>query len=141
MAGPARRSREEMHEMSTPSQEYPPPKQTQDYPGRTSEMDPRPRDEMRSAIINTASMNGLRGNKSLIDYSATKGAILALTYSLAQAFVDRGIRVNSVAPGPVWTPLAHRRTWPASAGTWSSWRPSRAWTACRPAARGSCFSR
>ena len=57
------------------------------------------------AIINTSSINGLRGNKSLIDYSATKGAILALTYSLAQALQDRGIRVNSVAPGPVWTPL------------------------------------
>ncbi|MBV9093538.1 MAG: SDR family oxidoreductase [Streptosporangiaceae bacterium] len=56
-------------------------------------------------IINTSSINGLRGNKSLIDYSATKGAILALTYSLAQALQDRGIRVNSVAPGPVWTPL------------------------------------
>lgn len=58
-----------------------------------------------SAIINTASINGLRGNKTLIDYSATKGAVLALTYSLAQALVDRGIRVNCVAPGPVWTPL------------------------------------
>ena len=58
-----------------------------------------------SAIINTSSVNGLRGNKSLIDYSATKGAINALTYSLAQALVDRGIRVNCVAPGPVWTPL------------------------------------
>jgi NAD(P)-dependent dehydrogenase (short-subunit alcohol dehydrogenase family) len=58
-----------------------------------------------SAIINTSSINGLRGNKSLIDYAATKGAILALTYSLAQALQDRGIRVNSVAPGPVWTPL------------------------------------
>ena len=57
------------------------------------------------AVINTASINGLRGNKTLIDYSATKGAILALTYSLAQAFAERGIRVNSVAPGPVWTPL------------------------------------
>jgi len=56
-------------------------------------------------IINTASINGLRGNKSLIDYAATKGAVLALTYSLAQALQDRGIRVNSVAPGPVWTPL------------------------------------
>ena len=56
------------------------------------------------AVINTASINGLRGNKTLIDYSATKGAILALTYSLAQAFQERGIRVNSVAPGPVWTP-------------------------------------
>jgi len=58
-----------------------------------------------SAIINTASINGLRGNKSLIDYSATKGAVIALTYSLAQALGDRGIRVNCVAPGPVWTPL------------------------------------
>ncbi|WP_219414104.1 SDR family oxidoreductase [Pseudonocardia nigra] len=58
-----------------------------------------------SAIINTSSINGLRGNKSLIDYSATKGAINALTYSLAQSLVDRGIRVNCVAPGPVWTPL------------------------------------
>jgi NAD(P)-dependent dehydrogenase (short-subunit alcohol dehydrogenase family) len=58
-----------------------------------------------SAIINTSSVNGLRGNKSLIDYSATKGAINALTYSLAQSLVDRGIRVNCVAPGPVWTPL------------------------------------
>jgi NAD(P)-dependent dehydrogenase (short-subunit alcohol dehydrogenase family) len=57
------------------------------------------------AIINTSSINGLRGNKSLIDYAATKGAVLAFTYSLAQAMLDRGIRVNSVAPGPVWTPL------------------------------------
>lgn len=57
------------------------------------------------AIINTASINGLRGNKTLIDYSATKGAVLALTYSLAQSLTDRGIRVNCVAPGPVWTPL------------------------------------
>ena len=58
-----------------------------------------------SAIINTGSINGLRGNKTLIDYSATKGAVIALTYSLAQSLADRGIRVNCVAPGPVWTPL------------------------------------
>jgi NAD(P)-dependent dehydrogenase (short-subunit alcohol dehydrogenase family) len=57
------------------------------------------------AIVNTASVNGLRGNKTLIDYSATKGAVIAWTYSMAQALVDRGIRVNAVAPGPVWTPL------------------------------------
>jgi NAD(P)-dependent dehydrogenase (short-subunit alcohol dehydrogenase family) len=57
------------------------------------------------AIVNTSSINGLRGNKSLIDYAATKGAINALTYSLAQALVERNIRVNAVAPGPVWTPL------------------------------------
>lgn len=58
-----------------------------------------------ASIINTASINGLRGNKSLIDYSATKGAIIALTYSLAQSLTGDGIRVNCVAPGPVWTPL------------------------------------
>ncbi|TDC10518.1 SDR family oxidoreductase [Nonomuraea longispora] len=58
-----------------------------------------------SAIINTSSINGLRGNKTLIDYSATKGAINAFTYSMAQNLVDRGIRINAVAPGPVWTPL------------------------------------
>jgi NAD(P)-dependent dehydrogenase (short-subunit alcohol dehydrogenase family) len=58
-----------------------------------------------ASIINTSSINGLRGNRSLIDYSATKGAILAYTYSMAQALMPRGIRVNAVAPGPVWTPL------------------------------------
>jgi NAD(P)-dependent dehydrogenase (short-subunit alcohol dehydrogenase family) len=57
------------------------------------------------AIINTGSVNGLRGNKNLIDYSASKGAVIAWTYSMAQALVGRGIRVNCVAPGPVWTPL------------------------------------
>jgi NAD(P)-dependent dehydrogenase (short-subunit alcohol dehydrogenase family) len=58
-----------------------------------------------SSIINTSSINGLRGNKSLIDYATTKGAINAFTYSMAQNLVDRGIRINAVAPGPVWTPL------------------------------------
>jgi NAD(P)-dependent dehydrogenase (short-subunit alcohol dehydrogenase family) len=47
----------------------------------------------------------LRGNKTLLDYAATKGAVTAFTYSMAQALADRGIRVNCVAPGPVWTPL------------------------------------
>ena len=56
-------------------------------------------------IINTGSVTGVRGHEKLIDYAATKGAIHALTFSLAQALADRGIRVNSVAPGPVWTPL------------------------------------
>lgn len=58
-----------------------------------------------SAIVNTGSVNGLRGNKNLIDYSATKGAVHAWTYALAQSLAPRGIRVNCVAPGPVWTPL------------------------------------
>lgn len=58
-----------------------------------------------AAIINTGSVNGLRGNRDLIDYSATKGAVHVFTQSLAQSLVDRRIRVNCVAPGPVWTPL------------------------------------
>jgi NAD(P)-dependent dehydrogenase (short-subunit alcohol dehydrogenase family) len=57
------------------------------------------------AIVNTGSITGLEGSKELIDYSATKGAIHAFTKSLAQSVVDRGIRVNCVSPGPVWTPL------------------------------------
>lgn len=57
------------------------------------------------AIINTGSINGLRGNRTLLDYAATKGAVTAFTYSMAQALLDRRIRVNCVAPGPVWTPL------------------------------------
>ncbi len=56
-------------------------------------------------IINTGSITGIRGSKHLVDYAATKGAIHAFTKSLAQNLADRGIRVNCVAPGPVWTPL------------------------------------
>ena len=58
-----------------------------------------------SAIVNTGSITGLEGSKELLDYSATKGAIHAFTKSLAQNVVKQGIRVNCVAPGPVWTPL------------------------------------
>jgi NAD(P)-dependent dehydrogenase (short-subunit alcohol dehydrogenase family) len=58
-----------------------------------------------SAIINSGSITGLEGSKHLLDYSATKGAIHAFTKSLAQNLVEKGIRVNCVAPGPVWTPL------------------------------------
>jgi NAD(P)-dependent dehydrogenase (short-subunit alcohol dehydrogenase family) len=58
-----------------------------------------------SAIVNTGSITGLEGSKQLLDYSATKGAIHAFTKSLAQQLVERKIRVNCVAPGPIWTPL------------------------------------
>src|ERR1051325_11733884 len=57
------------------------------------------------AIIFTSSITGLEGNQKLLDYSATKGAINAFTKALAQNLVEKGIRVNAVAPGPVWTPL------------------------------------
>ena len=57
-----------------------------------------------SCIINTGSVTGLEGSAKLLDYSATKGAIHAFTKSLARNLLDKGIRVNAVAPGPVWTP-------------------------------------
>jgi NAD(P)-dependent dehydrogenase (short-subunit alcohol dehydrogenase family) len=58
-----------------------------------------------SSIVNTASVTAYKGKAELLDYSATKGAIVAFTRSLSQALVEKGIRVNAVAPGPIWTPL------------------------------------
>jgi NAD(P)-dependent dehydrogenase (short-subunit alcohol dehydrogenase family) len=58
-----------------------------------------------ASIINTTSITAFKGHKTLLDYSATKGAIVAFTRSLSQALTDKGIRVNAVAPGPIWTPL------------------------------------
>ena len=58
-----------------------------------------------STIINTTSINAFKGNAPLLSYSTTKGAILAFTRSLSQALLEKGIRVNGVAPGPIWTPF------------------------------------
>ena len=58
-----------------------------------------------SSIINTTSVTAYRGSGSLIDYASTKGAIVSFTRSLSANLVDKGIRVNAVAPGPIWTPL------------------------------------
>ncbi|GAA6617439.1 SDR family oxidoreductase [Scytonema sp. NUACC26] len=58
-----------------------------------------------SAIINTTSVTAYKGSPQLLDYSATKGAIVAFTRSLSQSLLEKGIRVNGVAPGPIWTPL------------------------------------
>jgi NAD(P)-dependent dehydrogenase (short-subunit alcohol dehydrogenase family) len=58
-----------------------------------------------SAIINTTSVTAYKGSPQLLDYSSTKGAIVAFTRSLSQGLAEKGIRVNAVAPGPIWTPL------------------------------------
>ena len=58
-----------------------------------------------SAIVNSGSVTGIMGNKDLLDYSLTKGGIHAFTRSLGSHLINKGIRVNAVAPGPVWTPL------------------------------------
>jgi NAD(P)-dependent dehydrogenase (short-subunit alcohol dehydrogenase family) len=58
-----------------------------------------------SAIVNTTSVTAYQGNPTLLDYSSTKGAIVAFTRSLSQQLIGDGIRVNAVAPGPIWTPL------------------------------------
>ena len=58
-----------------------------------------------STIINTTSVTAYKGSPQLLDYSSTKGAIVAFTRSLSMSLVEKGIRVNAVAPGPIWTPL------------------------------------
>ena len=57
------------------------------------------------AIVNTASVNAFKGNAALVDYSSTRGAITAFSRSMASQLADKGIRVNCVAPGPIWTPF------------------------------------
>ena len=58
-----------------------------------------------AVIVNCGSITGLQGHKHLMDYAATKGAVHAFTKSLAQNLVERKVRVNCVAPGPIWTPF------------------------------------
>jgi NAD(P)-dependent dehydrogenase (short-subunit alcohol dehydrogenase family) len=58
-----------------------------------------------ATIINTTSITAFKGHKTLLDYASTKGAIVSMTRSLSEALIDKGIRVNAVAPGPIWTPL------------------------------------
>ena len=65
----------------------------------------RPHLKQGAAIINCTSVTMYQGSKELLDYSATKGAITAFTRSLSENLIDKGIRVNAVAPGPIWTPL------------------------------------
>jgi NAD(P)-dependent dehydrogenase (short-subunit alcohol dehydrogenase family) len=61
--------------------------------------------EAKGCVINTTSVTAFRGSGKLLDYSSSKGAILAFTRSLSEAFAPDRIRVNAVAPGPIWTPL------------------------------------
>jgi NAD(P)-dependent dehydrogenase (short-subunit alcohol dehydrogenase family) len=65
----------------------------------------KPLEEKKGRIINMASVTAYEGNPQLIDYSATKGAIVSFTRALARSAAPRGVRVNSVSPGPIWTPL------------------------------------
>jgi NAD(P)-dependent dehydrogenase (short-subunit alcohol dehydrogenase family) len=58
-----------------------------------------------ATIINTTSITAFKGHKTLLDYASTKGAIVSMTRSLSEVLIEKGIRVNAVAPGPIWTPL------------------------------------
>ncbi len=82
-----------------------------------------PRLSKGCAIINTASVTAFEGNPMLIDYSSTKGAIVSFTRSMALSLVGRGIRVNAVAPGPVWTPLIVSSFPPEQVQTFGSTSP------------------
>lgn len=88
-------------------------------------------------IINTASVTAYRGSEKLLDYSSTKGAIVAFTRSLALSLIEQGIRVNGVAPGPIWTPLIASTFIPKKIETFGSDVPMK--RAGEPAEVASCF--
>lgn len=88
-------------------------------------------------IINTSSVTAYRGSEKLLDYSSTKGAIVAFTRSLALSLIEQGIRVNGVAPGPIWTPLIASTFSPEKIETFGSDVPMR--RAGEPSEVASCF--
>lgn len=77
-------------------------------------------EKVKGVIINTTSVTAYRGSKNLLDYSATKGAIVAFTRSLSLSLIEKGIRVNGVAPGPIWTPLIASTFSPKKVSTFGS---------------------
>lgn len=91
----------------------------------------------RGVIINTTSVTAYRGSETLLDYSSTKGAIVTFTRSLALSLVDKGVRVNAVAPGPIWTPLIASTFSPEKIETFGSDVPMK--RAGEPAEVASCF--
>lgn len=91
----------------------------------------------KGVIINTTSVTAYRGSEKLLDYSSTKGAIVAFTRSLALSLAEEGIRVNAVAPGPIWTPLIASTFPPKKVETFGSNVPMK--RAGQPAEVASCF--
>ncbi len=93
--------------------------------------------KQEGVIINTTSVTAYRGSEKLLDYSSTKGAIVAFTRSLALSLIEQGIRVNGVAPGPIWTPLIVSTFSPKKVETFGSDVPMK--RAGEPAEVASCF--
>lgn len=93
--------------------------------------------ERGACIIQTTSVTAYRGSAQLIDYASTKGALVSFTRSLSAALIDRGIRVNAVAPGPVWTPLITSSFAPRKVAQFGSDAPME--RAAQPAEIAPCY--